>query len=647
MVRNDASRSDLLYQTSDTTWEAYNTYGGNSLYTCTVSCPPGNPGGYKGAFKVSFNRPFTFTDDQSRANPYYAEYPMIRFLEANGYDVSYTTGGDVDSNGSLLLNHKVFISSGHDEYWSGGQRASVEAARAAGVNLAFFSGNEMFWKTRWEPSIDGSNTPERTLVTYKETHFDAPTDPKDPPTWTGSWRDPRFNPPADGGRPENAVTGQFFIVNAGTTDIQVPSQYSKLRLWRNTSVASLASGQTVTLGAGIGTLGYEWDEDADNGFRPAGLIDMSSTTASGAQVFTDYGTNTGTGTATHHLTLYRASSGALVFGAGTVQWSWGLDSTNPSGKPPDPNMQQATINLFADMGAQPASLMSGLTAASPSSDTSPPSSVITSPSANANLADGSAVTVSGTATDSGGGVVAGVEVSTDGGSTWHPATLTTPAGTSVNWSYAWTAHGNPSTKIMSRATDDSGNLETPAAGISVNVNCPCSIWGANVTPTNPDSGDASSIEVGVKFKTDTFGTVSGIRFYKASTNTGTHTGSLWTASGQLLAQATFTGETASGWQQVTFSSPVPINPNTTYVASYHAPVGHYSESSGYFYPPPAPEPDGDGIVDSPPLHALRGPAITNGLYAYVSTPTFPTSTFNLARITGSTSPSHRSLRPGR
>jgi len=257
VVRNDAGSSAILYQTSDTTWEAYDTYGGNSLYTCSVACPPGNPQGYKGAFKVSYNRPFTPTADNGRASVYYAEYPLIRFLEANGYDVSYTTGGDVDLRGSLLLNHKVFLSSGHDEYWSGNQRANVEAARAAGVNLAFVSGNEVFWKTRWEPSIDGTNTAERTLVSYKETHFNAPTDPQDPPTWTGSWRDPRFSPPADGGRPENALSGQFFIVNVGTTDVQVPAQYSSLRLWRNTAVARLAAGQTLTLGAGIGTLGYE------------------------------------------------------------------------------------------------------------------------------------------------------------------------------------------------------------------------------------------------------------------------------------------------------------------------------------------------------------------------------------------------------
>ena len=131
----------------------------------------------------------------------FAEYPMIRFLEENGYDVSYTSGLDVSQPGyaSTIEQHKIFLTAGHDEYWTGQQRANVTAARDAGVNMAFFTGNEVFWKTRLEPSIDGSNTPNRTLVTYKETHYDAPVDPQDPPTWTGTWMDPRFSPPGDGG----------------------------------------------------------------------------------------------------------------------------------------------------------------------------------------------------------------------------------------------------------------------------------------------------------------------------------------------------------------------------------------------------------------------------------------------------------------
>ncbi|MBV9379485.1 MAG: DUF4082 domain-containing protein, partial [Streptosporangiaceae bacterium] len=630
VVRNDASHSNMLFQTSDESWEAYNTYGGNSLYQCGNNCPPGNPEAYKGADAVSYNRPWHSGADDNGASWFiYAEYPMIRFLEENGYDVSYTSGADMSQPGaaSIIEQHKIFLSVGHDEYWSGQQRANVQAARDAGVNLAFFSGNEVFWKTRFAPSIDGSNTANRTLVTYKETHYDAPTDPQDSPTWTGSWMDPRFSPPADGGNPQNALTGQLFDVNSGTTDISVPAQYSKLRFWRNTRVASLSSGQSATLDQGVGTLGYEWDVDADNGFRPAGLIDMSSTTSSGAEVFTDYGSNTQlNSTATHHLTLYRAPSGALVFGAGTVQWAWGLDNGAGTGNT-DSAMQQATVNLFADMGAQPATLMSGLTSATQSADTTPPTSTITSPSSGATFSDGSAVTISGTATDAGGGVVAGVEVSADGGMTWHPVTTMSAPNTAVSWSYSWTVHGNPSAAIESRAVDDSGNLEKPGPGVTVNVNCPCSVWGSHVTPVNQDSGDSASIEVGVKFRTDSYGSVTGIRFYKASTNTGTHIGNLWTSSGQLLATATFTGESASGWQQVNFAHPVALDKNTTYVASYFAPKGHYSADGAYFdTTPPMGTAPTLTTVDSPPLHALRNTnGVVNGVYSYSGGSTFPAS----------------------
>ncbi len=559
---------------------------------------------------------------------------MIEFLEEQGYDVTYTSGSDVDANGSLLLNHKVFISSGHDEYWSAAQRANVTNARDHGVNLAFFSGNEIFWKTRWGASTDGSNTPYRTLITYKETHFNAPTDPEDPGTWTGSWEDPRFSPPADGDDPGNSLTGQYFAVNEGTTDIQVPSQYASELLWRNTAVAKLQPGQSVTLGPPvnvgqqIGTLGYEWDIDADNGFRPPGEIDLSSTTENAStpdQVFDDYGTNVVPATVTHHLSLYKAASGAYVFGAGTVQFAYGLASSNPVGAAPDPNMEQFTVNLFALMGAQPATLTAGLVPGSPSSATGPPTSTITSPAPNATLTDGAPVTITGTATDNNGGVVAGVEVSTDGGNTWHPATTFTP-GTSSTWTYNWPgAHGSPTATIESRATDDSGNIETPSDAEKVDINCPCSIWGSGFTPTVTDSGSSSPVEVGVKFTSDVYGTINGIKFYKSTANTGTHIGNLWTAGGQLLASATFTGESTSGWQSVSFSKPVPILPNTTYVASYFAPKGHTADDDYYLYENPQPATMGPTVADSPPLHAVRSTATNggNGVYTDSSSSTFP------------------------
>ena len=148
IVRNDASQSDILYQTSDTTWQAYNKYGGFNLYGASEVTSADR------AYAVSYNRPITTRSDSQTSNFFWAEYPIIRWLEANGYNVSYASGIDISRFGSLLLNHKVFLSSGHDEYWDTVQRANVQSARDAGVNLTFFSGNEVFWKTRWANSLD-------------------------------------------------------------------------------------------------------------------------------------------------------------------------------------------------------------------------------------------------------------------------------------------------------------------------------------------------------------------------------------------------------------------------------------------------------------------------------------------------------------
>lgn len=613
VVRDDARSSDILYQTSDQTWQAYNNYGGNSLYTCSVACPPGNPRTYKAAFKVSYNRPL-LTESVSDGSSMFrgAEYSMIRFLEQSGFDVSYFSGVDTHTRGALIKNHKMFMSNGHDEYWSAPQRANVEAARDAGVNLSFFAGNDIFWKTRFEPSQAGPSAPNRTLVSYKDTHFDAPTDPVE---WTGTWRDTRFT--TDGMKPENALTGQSFIVNTGTARITVPYAYRLLRLWRNTAATSLAPNTSLPLAED--TLGYEWDVDPDNGFRPAGSFRLSSTTVSGLEAFTDYGSTTQwDSTATHNMTMYKAPSGALVFGAGTVQWSWGL--SNWRNRTPDRNMQQATLNLFADMGVQPYTVLPNLVRATKTTDATPPISTINA--LPATVTDGGQVTITGTAADVGGGQVGGVEISTDDGATWHPATGTT------SWSYSWTAHGAPSTRIKVRATDDSGNLETPGAGVPVNISCPCTLFASNA-PANPDSQDNSPIEVGVKFRSDVYGSISGIRFYKSTANTGTHTGSLWTAGGQRLAQATFTNETASGWQTVTFSQPVAILPNTTYVASYYAPNGRYAASPDYFYPGPAPGPHGGAISVSPPLRAVKNTQTEgNGVFSYGSASSFPSNSFS-------------------
>ena len=225
---------------------------------------------------------------------------MVRWLERNGYDVSYFTGVDTDRCGSEILEHKVFLSVGHDEYWSGEQRANVEAARDAGVNLAFFSGNEIFWKTRWEDSIDGSDTAHRTLVSYKETHANAKIDPS-PDAGPGPGATRAFNPPR-ARSPRTRLTGTIFTVNSGTSAIEVPAADGKMRLWRNTQ-RRLAWRPGRPRPSPTDTLGYEWDEDLDNGSRPPGWSQLSSTTTEAASTgLQDYGSTYASGTATHHLT---------------------------------------------------------------------------------------------------------------------------------------------------------------------------------------------------------------------------------------------------------------------------------------------------------------------------------------------------------
>jgi hypothetical protein len=605
VVRNDASHSDILVQTSDATWQAYNTYGGNSLYTGSTSAGGTAPGR---AYKVSYNRPLGLGNDN---NKFWAqEYPMLLFLERNGYDVSYQSDLDTSTRGAAPLEqHKTFLVSGHDEYWSGQKRANVTAARDAGVNLAFFSANTSFWRTRMEPSLDG--TPNRTIVCYKETDESAKIDPTN--EWTGTYRDPRFSPPAIGGKdPENSLVGTISTVSGTRFDaIQVPAAYSSQRIWRNTSAANLAPGTTYSLPSD--SLGYEWDSDLDNGSRPAGLIDLSSTTVAlgGNYLLTNFGANASDGTSTHSMTLYKAPSGALVFSDGTINWAQFMDKFHDE----DETMEQATVNILADMGAQPDTLESQLVPASASTDTQPPTATITSPLPGATVgANGEPTTVSGTASDVGGGVVAGVEVSTDGGTTWHPASGTT------SWSYAWRPSHVGAASLEVRATDDSANTSSPSGSVPITVvpTCPCHLWSSSAVPQVADVFDTTPAELGTQFRADQDGYITGVRFYKGPTNTGLHTGSLWSSTGQLLATATFTNETAQGWQDVQFSQPVPVVQNQTYVVSYHTPNGQFADDAWGF--------ESSGI-DSGVLHAPWSTTSTPGVFSDAASSSFPNKTF--------------------
>ena len=213
-------------------------------------------------------------------------------------------------------------------------------------------------------------------------------------------------------------------------------------------------------------------------------------------------------------------------------------------------------------------------------------------------------------------------VSYDGAT--RTATLTPTAPLAINTTYTATVHGG-----SAGVKDAAGNALaadftwtfTTATSPPPPQGCPCSLWNDATTPATVSANDTSAVEVGVKFTADLDGFVTGLRFYKGPQNTGTHVGHLWRMSdGALLTTVTFTGESASGWQQVTLPTAVAVTANTTYVASYHAPVGRYAFTSTYFTAEYAKAP-------------LRGPASGasggNGVYKYgASGSGVPTQAFN-------------------
>jgi hypothetical protein len=215
-------------------------------------------------------------------------------------------------------------------------------------------------------------------------------------------------------------------------------------------------------------------------------------------------------------------------------------------------------------------------------------------------------TVSFTMKTSGGTNVPGTVTFNSGNTV---ATFTTSSSLTASTGYTVTVSGAQNTSGQVMANPSSWSFTT-----GVVVQCPCSIW-QNGTPTGAvDAADTSPVNLGLQFRATSSGTVTGLRFYKNVTNTGTHIGTLWSSTGTQLATGTFSGESASGWQQLTFASPVAINANTTYVVSYHTDVGHYASTSGGLR----------SAVTNGPLTALA----SGGVYAYGSGNAFPSNSFN-------------------
>ena len=167
VVREPATQpSEILVQAPVNTWQAYNRWGGKSLYKGDATTDGSR------AVRVSFDRPYdygTLVTDQAATFAHY-ELPLVRFLERQGQDVSYVTDVDVARDPSLLFAHRLAMTAGHDEYWSKTMRDGFEAARAVGTNLAFMAANSAYWQVRYEDSY-------QTMVAYKAAASDPVTDP--------------------------------------------------------------------------------------------------------------------------------------------------------------------------------------------------------------------------------------------------------------------------------------------------------------------------------------------------------------------------------------------------------------------------------------------------------------------------------------
>ena len=244
VVRNDGYNSDILVMEASKTNEAYNSYGGESLYTSTHN------EGRRRAYQVSFDRPYS--SSAGTGYLFIHDIEMVRWLEASGYDVTYFTDVDRATNPGIMLGHRVYIDQGHDEYWTWQERDNVEAALASGVNMVFASGNESYWNIRLGDSAVG---PNKVITCYKDSELD-PTPVA--PGVTVRFRDPELN------RPENILTGSGYQGYADDTYYRSPwVLYASPDRWYF-NCTDLQAGDQVN-----NIVGEEWDADLEQWTRPA------------------------------------------------------------------------------------------------------------------------------------------------------------------------------------------------------------------------------------------------------------------------------------------------------------------------------------------------------------------------------------------
>lgn len=673
VVRDDSRQSDMIFQTPDLTWQAYNLWTDSGARTNIpnvggiADAPQAlgifySPHAWGGnAIRASYRRPFngsvlkkrvegvvsTYDSNEGASTASRVKnenlfwegfYTVVRWVERNGVNVSYTTGRDVAADyyrpnaNSLLLpaqpgRPRLFVSAGHDEYWAQEQRDNLLRARDQGVHLAFLSGGTMFWRVTVEPpdkaTLDQkgpilSRAEDGIVVIRKDTNR-VPLPGAgmvtsggatctiallvlDPLCFTGTWHDGRAL--GQVGRslgPENSFLGlrmagigqeprdeknNLVQGHEGRGEILVSPQQGRLRFWRGTAFAPSGSLAQALDPVRTNAVGHEWDHDPpDHAGRPPGLIYLSSTPLTTQSVD---GLGLGSGArfsegALHSLVMFRdydALNWPITFHAGSLGIGRMLDTfrANSSTLVVETARMQAfqrgMINLFADMGLpRPATLQDSNWWNPPIGSPATPS-VTVDPVPFATM--GWKLTLTGSASITGGDVVAAVEVQISGlpfiESKWLPAV---GVGTSGQWAFVWVPPAPGVYTVRARAYSDRGfRGETP--NVTELTVAPYTSWHTNddVFPTMTTPG---APWVGTRFVSSVSGTVSHVRFYNPTPASDFPVALVDLVSGAVHSA---TGGGPSNWKVVTLAAPVQIVANRQYAVLYQT-----SEPKGFAYRP--------------------------------------------------------------
>ena len=292
IVRRPRDHAAMLVQVPVNTWQAYNSWGGRSLYDFPQLGPR--------ARRVSFDRPYAWYGPGGQG-PLGWELPLLRYIERNGWDVSYQTDVTTDARPESLLRHRLVVVAGHSEYWSRTMRDAFDRARDRGVNLAFMGANDAYWQVRME---DGG----RTVMSYKSLYDPNP----DPLGKTAMFREltpPRYECELIGIQHQGVglhwPPGDYSVVPSSLNDPWM----RKTGFTATTSLRGLVSVETDTI--------------------PGSQTARSSC---GHQLTVFFHRELGgdkDGNA--DSTRYTEPSGATVFASGSHQFSWGLDDfrSNP------------------------------------------------------------------------------------------------------------------------------------------------------------------------------------------------------------------------------------------------------------------------------------------------------------------------------